>query len=290
MTIGKRLFDRWPSAQKWRRRLIFLLVLAGVGLFVSSGWKRAPLNFSDPAILKVQIKDRDGRDVIVTRTNEFADDFERGLERRIEGWHQILKLGSNSKTGNPANLVGITTEQIHSGKSALKTYTAKDSRDLQKATLLRELFFFPPGADCWFSAWFYIPGSDSIENLFIFDLEATGYHGVGRRLMFTGTEGRYLMLEGKRSTGPQYSQTASPVPFPRNQWVHVKLHLHLSSSGNGQVELWQDGMLILNKSGQNMPPNTFYDRIEVGQTANSTHRELTMYVDDVRISDKPFDD
>lgn len=286
----QRLFDLWRSALLGRRLLVVLCIGVAVGTLVTSGWWREKRDLSDPALLSVRIKDRDGRDVVVTRTNHFADDFEQGIERRVEGWHQQMKLASNSNAGNPANLVETTTEQSRSGKSALKTYTPKDSRDLQKAALLRELFFFPPGSDCWFSAWFYIPGSESIENLFIFDLEATGYHGVGRRLMFTGTNGRYLMLEGKRSTGPQYSQTESPVPFPRNQWVHVKLHLHLSPGGNGQVQLWQDGTLILNKSGRNMVENTFYDRIEVGQTANNTHRELTVYVDDVQISDKPLED
>lgn len=285
----KRLSAWRRSPLNWRRLLVVLAILV-VGMLVISGWWRKKLDFSDTALLSVRIKDRDGRDVVVARTNHFADDFEHGIERRIEGWHQHMKLASDSNEGNQANRVETTLDQVHSGKSALKTYTPKDSRDLQKAALLRELFFFPPGSDCWFSAWFYIPGSESIENLFIFDLEATGYHGVGRRLMFTGASGRYLMLEGKRSTGPQYSQTESPVPFPRNQWVHVKLHLHLSPDQNGQVELWQDGTLILNKSGRNMVENTFYDRVEVGQTANSAHREITVYVDDVQISDKPIDD
>jgi len=287
----RQLAVRCRSALKWWRWLVVLCGIAiAVGMLVISGAWRKKIDFSDPALQRVQIKDRDGRDVIVTRRNQFADDFEHGIERRIEGWHQQMKLASDSNAGNPANLVETTSEQVHSGKFALKTYTPKDSRDLQKAALLRELFFFPPGSDCWFSAWFYIPGSESIENLFLFDLEATGFHGIGRRLMLTGANGRYLMLEGKRSTGSQYSQTQSPVPFPRNQWVHVKLHLHLSADENGRVELWQDGTLILNKSGQNMMENTFYDRIEVGQTANNTHRELTVYVDDLKISDKPIND
>lgn len=290
MSISKRFLDRWRTVRIRLRMVIVLTVFLAAGMLIISGSRRKAIDFSDPALLKVRIKDQGGKDLTVVRTNHFADDFEHGIERRIDGWHQHMKLASDSNAGNPANRVETSAEQMHSGKSALKTYTPKDPRDLQKAALLRELFFFPPGSDCWFSAWFYIPGTESIENLFIFDLESTGYHGVGRRLMFTGPNGRYLMLEGKRSTGPQYSQTKSPIPFPRNQWVHVKLHLHLSPGGDGQIQLWQDKTLILDKSGRNMVENTFYDRIEVGQTANSTHRELTLYVDDVKISDKPIDD
>lgn len=286
----KSLLGSWRSALTWRNMLILISVVFGAALLVKLVFKNKPVDFSDPGLRNVRIKDHDGRELIVSRTNRFADDFERGIERRIEGWHQHMKLASDSNPGNPANRVEITNERAHSGNFALKTYTPKDPRDLQKAALLRELFFFTPGSDCWFSAWFYIPGSESIENLFVFDLESTGYHGVGRRLMFTGKGGRHLMLEGKRSTGPQYSQTESPVPFPRNQWVHVKLHLHLSPDQNGRVQLWQDGKLILDKTGRNMVENTFYDRIEVGQTANSTHRELTVYVDDVRISDEVIED
>lgn len=290
MTVFERHFERRRSALMRRRLLVALSIVAALGMLAISGWWRQKIDFTDPALLNVRIRDRDGRDLVVTRTNHFADGFEHGIERRMEGWHQHMRLASGSNAANPANLAETTTEQVRSGKFALKTYTPEDRNDLQKAALLRELFFFPPGSDCWFSAWFYVPGSQSIENLFIFDLESTAYHGVGRRLMFTGTNGRHLMLEGKRSTGPQYSQTESPVPFPRNRWVHVKLHLHLSPDENGRVELWQDGKRILSGSGRNMAKNTFYDRIEVGQTANATHHALIVYVDDVKISDQPIDD
>jgi len=259
-------------------------------LLVLPRWSRRPIDFSDPEKFVVRTTDQDGRERVLKRVNSFADDFETGIGRKVQGWHQQMKLASGSKAGNPANNIETTVEQVHTGKLALKTYTPADPNDLQKAAVLRELFFFPPGSDFWFSAWYFIPGKSNIENLFIFDLEATGRHGVGRRLMFTGSDGLYLMLEGKRSTGPRYAQTQTPVPFPRNQWVHLKLHLHSSPDDVGRVELWQDGKLVLDKQGPNIPHDTFYDRIELGQTANSTHQELTVYVDDVRVSDKPIDD
>jgi len=290
MSVGKTSLDQRKSFRIGLRMLILIFVCLVGGSLISWEGRQTTIDFSDPKLQSVRIKDGDGHEVTVVRTNRFADDFEEGIERRIDRWHQHMKLASDSNPGNAANRVETSIEQVHKGNYALKTFTPKDSRDLQKAALLRELFFFPPGSDCWFSAWFYIPGTESIENLFIFDLEATSFHGIGRRLMFTGTNGRYLMLEGKRLTGPQYSQTKSPVPFPRNQWVHVKLHLRLSADANGRVELWQDGALILDKRGQNMASNTFYDRIEVGQTANSTHKELVVYVDDVQISDKHIED
>lgn len=263
------------------------MVMALLPLIFLWGPQR-PVDFSDPDKFLVRTKDADGEEVVLKRVNTFADDFENGVSRNINGWHQQIKLASDSRAGNAANQVETSQEQVHSGQFALKTYTPADPNDLQKAAVLRELFFFPPGSDCWFSAWFYIPGEASIENLFLFDLEATTRFSVGRRLMFTGTDGKYLMLEGKRTTGPQYAQTEKPVAFPRNQWVHVKLHLHLASNDEGHVELWQDGQLILDKHGANIPANTFYDRIEVGQTANSTHKELTVYVDDVQVSDQPL--
>ena len=291
MSLGKsRLLPAWPLSRKVRLRAAIIAIVGMCMLLVLPWRSRHPVDFSDPEKFVVRTKNKDGSELVLKRVNSFADGFETGIERRIEGWHQQMKLASGSKAGNAANNVETTTEQVHTGKFSLKTYTPTDPNDLQKAAVLRELFFFPPGSDCWFSAWFFIPGKSNIENLFIFDLEATEYHGVGRRLMFTGPNGHYLMLEGKRSTGPQYSQTKNPVPFPRDQWVHLKLHLHLSPNDAGRVELWQDGTLILDKQGPNIPSNTFYDRIEVGQTANSTHQVLTMYVDDVQVSDKPIDD
>jgi len=168
MTNGTEQFSpQWRLAPKGWLLLIIVAMLMGGGLLAIARWWQGSLDFSDPKLLSVRIKDPDGKDLIVKRVNVFADDFEHGIERRIEGWHQQMKLSSNSNAGNSANLIETTSEQVHSGKSSLKTYTPRDSLDLQKAALLRELFFFPPGSDCWFSAWFFIPGSESIENLFI---------------------------------------------------------------------------------------------------------------------------
>ncbi|WP_175517421.1 heparin lyase I family protein [Planctomicrobium piriforme] len=283
-----------PSNWSFTRKVQLAAAVIGMlGVCMLSGLlktTRQPMDFSDPGKFLVRTRDQDGKEIVLERVNSFADDFETVISRKIEGWHQEMKLSSGSKPGAPANNLQTTTEQVHTGMFSLKTQTSQDAHDLQKAALLRELFFFPPHSDFWFSAWYYIPGQSDIENLFLFDLEATANDGLGRRLMLTGSNGRYLMLEGKQSTGPQYAQTTSPVPFPRDQWVHLKLHLHLSTGAEGRVELWQDGMLILDKQGPNIPPDTFYDRIEVGQTANSTHQALTVYVDDVRVSDKPIDD
>lgn len=290
MPLFKAIIPRtWPLSRKVALSTA-LMVFSGMSMLLVAQCSRSPIDFSDPEKFVVRITDPNGREQVLHRVNSFADDFENGIERTVDGWHQQMKLASGSKAGNPANRVETTTEQVHSGKFALKTYTPKDPNDLQKAAVLRELFFFPPESDFWFSAWYFIPGQSNIENLFIFDLEATGRSGVGRRLMFTGSHGLYLMLEGKRSTGPQYAQTQTPVPFPRNQWVHLKLHLHLSPGATGSVELWQDGKLILDKQGPNIPRDSFYDRIEVGQTANSTHQELTVFVDDVQVSNQPIVD
>jgi hypothetical protein len=278
-------------SRRTRVLLIGVGVIASVWMLIDRPWGRGrPIDFSDPDAFVVRITDQDGKERVLKRVNTFADDFETGIARKVEGWHKVIDLASGSKPGNPANRVETTTEQVHSGKFAMKAYTPKDPNDQQKADLSRELFFFPPGSDCWYSAWYFIPGHSSIENMFIFDLEATQRQGVGRRLMFSGPNGQYLMLEGKRSTGPQYAQAQNPVPFPRHQWVHLKLHLHLSTGDDGRVELWQNSKLVLDKQGPNMPPDTFYDRIEVGQTSNNTHQEQTVYVDDVRVSDKPIDD
>ncbi len=215
----------------------------------------------------------------------FSSGFEEPLELGIEGWHQFQLQGSDLNPGSPQNKVERTSDRVHGGATSLKTYTPA-SEVLQKASIARELLFFPPYSHLWFSGWFYIVGGESHENLSILDFESTRtYMYQGRRLMLTGPGGKYLMLESK-GAGPQFPQTTNPVIFPTDKWVHLEIYMFLSPYADGRTGVWQDGVKILDWSGQNMPPGTFYDWMEVGITANSSRYSQTVYVDDVVISDK----
>jgi hypothetical protein len=67
----------------------------------------------------------------------------------------------------------------------------------------------------------------------------------------------------------------------------VKIHLKFSAANNGIVQLWQNGNLIIDKSGITLPlSNSIQNSLEVGISATSNNSIL--WVDDIRISDTEF--
>ena len=218
----------------------------------------------------------------------FFDDFENGIQFTEEKWHKKNLQTSHGNPGSPLSYVETSTERAHTGKYSLKTHTAEDKNDLQKSGLIRALLFYPPESDFYYSAWYFIPSGIPTKDLYLFELQTTKYQNVGRRIVIGDPNGDSLYIAAKIDTGEIFYQSGTPTPFPKDAWVNVKLHMHLSPSTDGVTELWQDGKKILEGHGKNMPSNQYYDWISVGQTANATHHAQTIYIDDVVVSDKPI--
>ena len=78
--------------------------------------------------------------------------------------------------------------------------------------------------------------------------------------------------------------------FPKDKWVEVKIHLRLSDGADGRMQVWQDGIKVLDEAGKTLPRSrTVYDRMQVGLTANNGHNQAqTLFVDDVVLSNRPL--
>ena len=60
----------------------------------------------------------------------------------------------------------------------------------------------------------------------------------------------FLMLELKWARKPKYRQPKGrEVRFPVGRWVEVEMHLRLSEKADGVVELWQDGVPLVECQG-----------------------------------------
>lgn len=276
--------------------LLFVLAALGVTYLVQNGRLEIP-GITNNALAAGPItidrctergKDQNGVDKVFQCHTAFSDDFENGIEFTEDKWHKKNLQTSHGKPGDPASFAEITTDRAHSGTYSLKTYTAEDHDDLQKSGLIRAMLFFPPGSDFWYSAWYYLPSGADTENLFLFELETTRYRNVGRRLVLGNPHGDTLYVSGKRDTGDMFYQSGTPLSFPKDRWVKVKLHMRLSPGSDGLTELWQDDAKIVEGRGRNIPDGEFYDWVSVGQTANATHHAQTLYVDDLVISDEPI--
>jgi hypothetical protein len=102
----------------------------------------------------------------------------------------------------------------------------------------------------------------------------------------------YVLFELKWAHKPMYRQPRGKrVPFPIGRWVHLKSRLGLSEAEDGVVQLWQDGVKLIDARGQTLPlAAAIYDSLEIGISAHSFGPgSATLYVDDVVISDKPIE-
>ncbi|MDD9954305.1 MAG: hypothetical protein OXR66_08295 [Candidatus Woesearchaeota archaeon] len=233
-------------------------------------------------------------------TTELTTDFEYDALADImaseERWEQYMW---NSYTTNPefsgkkdnyhdvGNTIELAQDPTGRENRVLKT-TAKATGKVSKASVKRELFYFPEGSEIYFEGWFYIEGEDIYDGggTTILDIESNWALGSpGIRLIFKDGDALAYEVKGMQKT---YRQE-SPVEFPSKEWVHVKGRI-LVSSDNGEMQLWQNDQLVLDTEGQTLPyPGTFLNTVEVGTTAISKYakNDQTIYVDDFTISGSP---
>lgn len=146
-----------------------------------------------------------------------------------------------------------------------------------KSLIEKNDFCFGKGDDLWFSGWFFI--AEGMPSTLV-DFETRRLQeGPGVRIFIRRQ--RFASVELKFAHKPQYNQTA--VELPTQRWVNLKLHLKLSNHDDGVVEMWQDGIKILDTRGQTLPTHdTVYNAMEVGITATTMRTDIV--VDDIAVS------
>jgi hypothetical protein len=188
------------------------------------------------------------------------------------------------------NRIEVSREQAHSGSASLKCVSVPPSRGMvtAKASLSTSLLHFVRGDDVWFAGWYLVPEGSSLP-FTLMDLESTWLEEhPGMRVMLDPPG--HLMLELKWIDKPKYRQVKGrEVRFPIGRWVEIRLHLRLSETSDGLVELWQDGVKLIEARGQTLPlASTIYDDLEVGISAHSFGPDpATLFVDDLRIAATP---
>ena len=183
-----------------------------------------------------------------------------------------------------------TKELSHSGSTSLKCVaTAKPSSMVTcKASVSCPLVYFRNGDDFWYEAYYLAKGSLPMT---LVDLESEfvqEHPGIRLRIFDDGALG----VELKALNKPQFRQDPDKrVAFPKDQWVCVRVHFHLSPT-EGKVEVWQDDVKVLDKSGPTLPfRSAIYNSLEIGISAHGNPKDsCTLYVDDVRLSATEFAD
>ena len=181
------------------------------------------------------------------------------------------------------NRIDIVTDPENSDNHVFQFSAEPPSANMitSKSSIERTFNYFTKGMDLWFEAKYYI--SDGMPYS-IADFENSYFNeSPGPRIVFNDGA---LAIENKFGDKIKYFQE-TPVAFPNDQWVTVKIHLTFSETATGKIELWQDGVSILNVTGINLPLiNSIQNSLEVG--ISSTPYGCVLLVDDIRLSPEPF--
>lgn len=150
-----------------------------------------------------------------------------------------------------------------------------------KAMLEQNRLWFLKGDDLWFRGRYFLKQGVPFT---IVDFQERGrYQSPGPRI--TIWDQKYLGYELKSGWKPRLKQ--QQVEIPLQQWFEITVHLKLDET-NGQVQIWQDGQLIIDDQVATLPAaDSLLGALEVGITA--TDMACEVLVDEIKISHETFD-
>ncbi|MEM6643860.1 MAG: hypothetical protein AAF616_12845 [Bacteroidota bacterium] len=245
--------------------------------------------------------------------NGLVYQFEDGFETAGNDFQELFPTDgsrwSNLQLVNPAegeNTVELESTIINSGNNSLRIFAKASDSILSKADIEKSSFSAPEGATIRMNADFYINSANDLQNLLLMDLECCSCWDPivpdnqcpGVRLII-GNNDR-LSIERGKILGSTISQFE--VTFPRNEWVNVLWELKLSQNNDGIIKLFINNQEVISENEMNMPnaglfeaefakngidfelqEPLFYERFQIGATANPTSFDIELFIDDVKI-------
>lgn len=207
----------------------------------------------------------------------------------VEDYVELRKQLLDGKADFADARIEVSSAQKVSGEQSLRCEVPPRTSQMItcKSSLSTPLVYFKNGDDFWYEAFYFIEGAFPLT---LADLECEFVKNhPGIRLRFYNTN--ELGVELKALDKPQYKQgSGAKITFPRDKWVRVRAHFRLSAF-DGIIEVWQDETKIIDAMGATLPfPVAIYNSLEIGASAYSELEGTSIvYVDDVRISDRPFE-
>ncbi|MEO1451150.1 MAG: heparin lyase I family protein, partial [Bacteroidota bacterium] len=226
----------------------------------------------------------------------YADDFEiySNIGELIDGDNE---LWSFSQLTRAENVIMLDTSRAHTGNYSVRFEAEPTTAELgaSKASINKQFMAFWEGEIVEIRAWYYIPGQQQLEWLFLFDLEEKVSIGAGPGMRLALVDNA-LALEHKYPNPNVFQPEANKRLFPRNSWVQIRMETLLSQQKEGWVKIWQNDTLIIDQSDWQTLPRDFlysqqgtkgmYNQIEFGITANTDQGQTMLYLDDISVRTK----
>lgn len=189
------------------------------------------------------------------------------------------------------NMLEVDSTFSYNGTRAFKCYAIPSTDEIvSKASISKHNMAFWEGETMRVSGWYYIQGDETLDWLFILDLEEQTAIGAGPGIRLAVVDD-CLMVEHKYLEEDIYQSPESKVPFPRNEWVYLIWEVKLSTKNDGSIRVYQNGELIISDNSTVTLPQDLlyfqqgtkgmYSSVEIGATANSSAYPVTLWVDDI---------
>lgn len=182
------------------------------------------------------------------------------------------------------------------GRVAQLTAGEKRGSEVGKACIIHEFpYVFSRGDSLDVAASLVVPPL-SRGRISLIDIECK-YCGVAAQpgiRLFVDTDRSIYLERGKLGIASSFRQTRGPW-VPVDTWFDLRWSIQFSPEQDGTSDVWIDGNHVLSARGANFPDQRIarshgisllaeqYDRIQIGLTANSQPRPVSILLDDVEI-------
>ena len=273
----------------------------------------------------INLKEFERQSLSQPTVNQFSEDFEKINDVQdlfasdFSRWHQLSLQNNEIKLlKNPTkncfidaeecvmtdNRIEISPKKKRRGKQSLKFTAQSTLQSLgreSKIGIRRHLFRFGEGSDFYFSTWLYLEDETESKSKNSQNLKFMGLRSAASSWRYRKEPGRFLLFDRNNYIASDllywlpkpevYKQEIlEEVSVPLNKWVNIRMHIHLSNSKEGLVQVWQDEDKILYYPGQTLPKgDTIYSLLELGILGHQDSDDTqVLYLDEIKVSDEPF--
>ncbi|MFN6084068.1 MAG: lipoprotein, partial [Fluviicola sp.] len=159
--------------------------------------------------------------------NYYADGFEN-YSTKEDLFIDDNVLWSFNQLTIAENTITVDSSFSHSGTKSLLFFAKKsEDKSVSKCSISKQFMAFWEGETMRTSAWYYIDGTQSLQWMFLMDLEEQAAIGAGPGMRLALVD-NLLRVEHKFNEKDIIQSSETAQEFPRNQWVHVVFEIKLS--------------------------------------------------------------
>jgi Polysaccharide lyase len=181
----------------------------------------------------------------------------------------------------------VTTAVAHGGRYAGLLTLSPGAGMTSTNYLFRDT---PSPKAAYYSAWFYIPSTVAVGTWLSLTHFRGSPTGDGNNPTAAWDVNLYPRADGSLSAQLfDYSkrvnmQEVNPMPVPLDTWVQFEVYFVKATDLTGQIQVWQDGALIIDHLGVQTVKNDWLQWDAGGACDALTSSPATVYVDDAAIS------